>query len=402
MMKKTTFEVKYTVPEGAPELKRQRTFESPHPASSSLSSSFSSALCAEYDAKYKDIESCFLGSFNIPVTCLLSPDKEYMVREADEKFIECLKHEMLENRTCDVAPIVATVRLSDEQFDMKHPEAYTYDTIGGNHSRIALQQLIKENQELAKDPTFSSRRVSVYGRLSAEQAQHLAHRHNRATEFTSKMNTQDKVHLCRLRLFTIAERSVSDEPPEITNKWRESWATTLMMTKKQLDENMIYALSSLSNDNYRLYQAVVQRCEKGKDKKTKKSSLGLSCNKTDCKGSNFRGLRGLSEDEMTEMLQKDLFLQLKSCPIPAAFNEYCAKALNSKLAGTKSSEIDARTAAVWSEDRSSLTILIPQTITMLCFEDIKKNVRSFGGCALTFVKDGLEKDTMTVNRHAWN
>ena len=67
-------------------------------------------------------------------------------------------------------------------------------TIDGNHSRIALQQLIKENQELAKDPTFSSRRVSVYRKLSAEQAQHLAHRHNRATEFTSKMNTQDKVY----------------------------------------------------------------------------------------------------------------------------------------------------------------------------------------------------------------
>ena len=66
---------------------------------------------------------------------------------------------------------------------------------------------------------------------------------------------------------------------------------------------MIDALSSLSNDNYRLYQAVVHRCE-NKDKKTKKSSLGLSCNKTDCKESNFRGLRGLSEDEMTEMLQK--------------------------------------------------------------------------------------------------
>ena len=52
------------------------------------------------------------------------------------------------------------------------------------------------------------------------------------------------------------------------------------------------------------YQAIVHRCEKGKDKKTKKSSLGLSCNKTDCKGSYFHGLRGLREDEMTEMLQK--------------------------------------------------------------------------------------------------
>ena len=83
---------------------------------------------------------------------------------------------MVQNRTCDVAPIVVTVLLSDdEQFDIKHPEAYTYDTIGGNHSRIALQQLITENKELAKDPTFSSRRVSVYGRLSAKQALSILH-----------------------------------------------------------------------------------------------------------------------------------------------------------------------------------------------------------------------------------
>ena len=90
---------------------------------------------------------------------------------------------------------VATVRLlDDEHFDTKHPEAYTYEMIGGNHSRIALTQLLKEKKELALDPKFFIRRVSVYTRLSDEQAQHLAHRQNRATEFTSKMNTQDKLH----------------------------------------------------------------------------------------------------------------------------------------------------------------------------------------------------------------
>ena len=35
---------------------------------------------------------------------------------------------------------------------------------------------------------------------------------------------------------------------------------------------------------------------------------------------------------------------------------------------------------------------------MLCFEDIKENVRSFGGCALTFVKDGLEKEDVSYSR----
>ena len=34
---------------------------------------------------------------------------------------------------------------------------------------------------------------------------------------------------------------------------------------------------------------------------------------------------------------------------------------------------------------------------MLCFEDIKKNVRSFGGCALTLVKDGLEKEDVSYS-----
>ena len=44
-----------------------------------------------------------------------------------------------------------------------------------------------------QDPQFSSRLVSVYSRMTDEQAQHLAIQHNRATDFTCKMRTQDKV-----------------------------------------------------------------------------------------------------------------------------------------------------------------------------------------------------------------
>ena len=35
--------------------------------------------------------------------------------------------------------------------------------------------------------------MSVYRGLTDEMAQHLAHRHNRATEFINRMTTQDKV-----------------------------------------------------------------------------------------------------------------------------------------------------------------------------------------------------------------
>ena len=134
------------------------------------------------------------GNYALPISCLLSPRKERSIRDPNEHFIASLKLEMYENRTSHVAPMIAIVRLrDDEQFDSKHPEAFTYETIGGNHSRIALQQLLNENDNLRQDPQFSSWRVSVYSRMTNEQAQHLALRHNRATDFTCKMTTQEKV-----------------------------------------------------------------------------------------------------------------------------------------------------------------------------------------------------------------
>lgn len=137
------------------------------------------------------------GQFTIPVKCLIEPQPTRLIREPSQAYITGLKEEMKKNPTLDVAPFVAMVKLREGQkFDKAHPEAFSYETIGGNHSRIALQQLLEEDEALADSPYMRSRLTSVYVGLSDEQAQHLALRHNRATEYTSKMTTQDKVHLC--------------------------------------------------------------------------------------------------------------------------------------------------------------------------------------------------------------
>jgi hypothetical protein len=137
---------------------------------------------------------------------------------------------------------------------------------------------------------------------------------------------------------------------------------------------MIFMLSSLSNNNYTLYRDIVTKYEMIKVK-------GIVAAKTDCKGSNFRGLRGLSEMEITEILRNcasgentlkslnstslnkkkmkkivesfvsligtkdwneaqkrypnfanekqlaDLFLKCNFSPIPAAFSDYCSRAV---------------------------------------------------------------------------
>ena len=122
------------------------------------------------------------------MSCLIAPGKTRQIRPPDYHFVKCLKEEML---TTDVAPIVALVNLTEgEEFNPAHAEAYQYETIGGNHSRIALQEIATEEQPTS---TIKHLLVSVYYDLSDEMAQHLAHRHNRATEYTSKMTTQDKV-----------------------------------------------------------------------------------------------------------------------------------------------------------------------------------------------------------------
>ena len=98
------------------------------------------------------------------------------------------------NPTTDVTPMIGLLTLGDgEVFDRLHPEAYTYETLGGNNSRTALTQLCREREDLAADEWYVRRMVSVYINLTDEEAQYLAIKHNRQQSFVHQMITQDKV-----------------------------------------------------------------------------------------------------------------------------------------------------------------------------------------------------------------
>ena len=66
-------------------------------------------------------------------------------------------------------------------------------TIGGNNSREAMQQLLKEHSELKGEKIFSHRLCSVYSPMDTTLALRLASKHNRATTFIHEMTTWDKV-----------------------------------------------------------------------------------------------------------------------------------------------------------------------------------------------------------------
>ena len=56
----------------------------------------------------------------LPVSCLIKPPDELLVREVNQSFVDHLKDEMLENPTCDVQPILAIVCLDEGMLLLIH------------------------------------------------------------------------------------------------------------------------------------------------------------------------------------------------------------------------------------------------------------------------------------------
>ena len=129
----------------------------------------------------------------LPVKSLRQPPENLLVRDCNEKVVSELKQEMLANPYADVQPLLCMVRLKDDEtFDRKLKEAYLYDTIGGNHSRQALQEILKENPHLQKK-VFTYRLCAVYKPMEVKLARRLGSKHNRAANFCHEMTTFDWV-----------------------------------------------------------------------------------------------------------------------------------------------------------------------------------------------------------------
>ena len=132
----------------------------------------------------------------IPVKSLQEPPEQLIIRECNTKVVANLKQEMLDNPFADVTPILCIAKLQpDENFNSSLKEAYLYETIGGNHSRAALQEILKENPNLCADRQYSHRLCAVYKPMANTLARRLASKHNWAAAFTHEMISWDWVRM---------------------------------------------------------------------------------------------------------------------------------------------------------------------------------------------------------------
>ena len=134
------------------------------------------------------------GNFTLPIKCLEPPPEEWLVRECSKSVVDQLKQEMVDNTCIDVQPILCIVKLKrDEAFNSLMKEGYKYYTIGGNHSRQALQELLLEKPELNSSKQFTHRTCSVYSPMDTIHIRRLANKHNRASMHVHEITTMDWV-----------------------------------------------------------------------------------------------------------------------------------------------------------------------------------------------------------------
>ena len=139
----------------------------------------------------------YIGFFVLKVNSLKEPPKELLVRERNDTMVAALKLEMMENPCNDVTPILCIVELAqNEIFNKALKDSYHYITIGGNHSRQAIQELVNERRELQRNKLYTHRLCAVYEPMELSLAKRLASKHNRATSFTHEMTSWDWVSLC--------------------------------------------------------------------------------------------------------------------------------------------------------------------------------------------------------------
>lgn len=135
-----------------------------------------------------------VGNFLLPVQCLQEPPPHLLIRKLNKLVVNRLKQDMLTNLCVDVQPILCVVELqSGQTFDGNVKEGYTYYTIGGNHTRQALQELIRENSRLERNRQYTHRQCAVYLPMDPMLAKRLAAKHNIAASNSHEMSTWDWV-----------------------------------------------------------------------------------------------------------------------------------------------------------------------------------------------------------------
>ena len=164
----------------------------------------------------------------IPTKRMIGPSEGRGVRQLDDSYLKVLEDRIHNAPRAIVAPLVASVQLSgDDQFNANDMDSYTFEMIGGNHSRTVLQKLI-DKPMLRLEASLHHRLAVVYRNLTDEEALSIGKMHNLASETHLCTKFQDDVRMTR-KLFTMMAEE-EDELLPFNDKMHDAFLKVFSMT----------------------------------------------------------------------------------------------------------------------------------------------------------------------------
>ena len=155
---------------------------------------------------------------------LVEPDDIISVRKPNQEHITHLKKELKSGNMYTVLvgytddPTISLEKLAT-------PGTGKIQVLGGNHTRLALQEILTE------DPLFKLQTVfvDIYVGLTEEESLRIGVYHNQIHDSARKITFEEEVRLFRKLLFRTRELHPEDHPKTQSSHWRTTIGNLLQL-----------------------------------------------------------------------------------------------------------------------------------------------------------------------------
>ncbi|XP_062620882.1 uncharacterized protein LOC134282490 [Saccostrea cucullata] len=271
-----------------------------------------------------EIERKLIGRcVEVNVKNLVAPHPLRCLRSIDRKHVESLKESFKTRPENSVIFFGIVFGENIDLNDLNKIGSFQIETIGGNHSRIALQELFDEG--LLKEPTIH---VKLYKNLTDTEALKLGFDHNVSHELAKPTSAEELLFLFRRELQKkVTEEEMSSPQASKLKMWKETCASILGISKTKL-HNVYHCMLSLCLSSKNGWKHIEDFVSSWHSRNLKKIPKG------EIKKTHFTKMSGPTEEERNSLLVKLMEGEIDW----VEFNRSCASKKKSSKAKTRTVE----------------------------------------------------------------
>lgn len=178
---------------------------------------------------------------------MVSPAPERLYRAIDNRHVEEIKTALSKKEACFtvlLGNVIGISRKKIKERKLRKPGRYTIETVGGNHTRKAIQELIEEDE--ARFNHLCTVRCRLYFNLPHVEALRLGHDHNMTNDLSKPTSVDDFIRMFRKELHKLFDRNFSNIPAIIIKHWHQNLCHILGLDNKRDLHNKFKTLLAIS------------------------------------------------------------------------------------------------------------------------------------------------------------